>query len=298
MIIILFCFVLEIIVEVWKKVDEGVIDCEEKKEDVGAVVGMQSVEEDNDEGKQQEKEQRTNERSDGQNHPQKSQSKKESNKKKDNNKKKEKQQQQIAAQKKRLYRRQQHLLKKALTYVEYLFSSNSLASTSGVLLRKNMAVDGYVPALFAFQSSGWLKSPTIDHPDTLKYNVMWNGLVKHAKKSKSKLELDLKNECIRIKGTEANPTPWVKWLYPNPAIEGGYGCPKWCRQKQLTDIKRNINKKNSKKRIQAEAKKKSSQGEKATSESGSTCGTSESSIEERISSKPSTSGTEEAVEVQ
>ena len=143
-------------------------------------------------------------------------------------------------QSQRRNRQQQHNLKKAMTYIEYLMTSNdALASTQqGYPLRKLMDVEGYVPAVFVFQMSGWLRviegkqqqqpgKNASAHPDTLPYALMWAGMQKYAKKASTKLELDVKNETVRIKGEDK---PWKKWLFPNS--EGGFGCPKWCKQYQ------------------------------------------------------------------
>ena len=99
-----------------------------------------------------------------------------------------------------------------MTQVEYFFSTNELVKN--VYLRKQMDVEGFLPAIIVF-----------NFPSVLSFGVSYDDLLQSISSTSEVIDVDLENDCLRLKGGEEN---YKKWLFPNG--EGGFGCPKWIKQ--------------------------------------------------------------------
>jgi hypothetical protein len=96
----------------------------------------------------------------------------------------------------------------AVKQVEYFFSVDELVKN--IYMRKHMDVEGFLPAAIIF-----------NFPSVLSCCVPYYDLL-DALKNSNVVEVDIANECLRIKGGEEQ---YKRWLFPN--ADGTYGCPKW-----------------------------------------------------------------------
>lgn len=105
----------------------------------------------------------------------------------------------------------------AVAQVEYFFSVNELVKN--VFLRKQMDVEGFLPAMVVF-----------NFPSVLSFGIPYHDLLQSISSRSKIIEVDMENDCLRLKGGEEN---YKKWLFPNE--DGSFGCPKWIKQKQSLD---------------------------------------------------------------
>jgi len=96
----------------------------------------------------------------------------------------------------------------AVKQVEYFFSTGELIKN--IFMRNQMDVEGYLPAAIVF-----------NFPSVLSFSVPYYDMLEALKESKS-VQVDYKNECLRLKGRDDE---YKKWLFPNG--DGTFGCPKW-----------------------------------------------------------------------
>jgi hypothetical protein len=101
--------------------------------------------------------------------------------------------------------------KSAVEQVEYFFSTDELVRN--LYLRKQMDVEGYLPAAIVF-----------NFPPVLMYGIPYQELLNALKDSKY-VDVDFENECLRVKGGEEE---YKKWLFPNG--DGTFGCAKWIKE--------------------------------------------------------------------
>ena len=106
-----------------------------------------------------------------------------------------------------------------MAQVEYYFSTTELAKN--VFLRKYMDGCGYVPFAIVY-----------NFPSILSFHIPYSELLDGVNVLSKKLDVDLVNECVRIKyksdSTEQGEDPHKKWLFPNP--DGSLGCPRWIKE--------------------------------------------------------------------
>ncbi len=107
--------------------------------------------------------------------------------------------------------------KSAVRQVEYFFSKDELVRN--IYLRKQMDVEGYLPAAIVF-----------NFPSVLMYGIPYHELLDALKDSKC-IDIDLENDCLRVKGGEEE---YKKWLFPNG--DGTFGCAKWIKEKAPVDV--------------------------------------------------------------
>lgn len=98
----------------------------------------------------------------------------------------------------------------AVQQVEYFFSTDELIRN--IYLRKQMDVEGYLPAAIVF-----------NFPSVLMFGIPYYELLEALKESKC-VDIDVENECIRVSGGEEE---FKRWLFPNE--DGNLGCPKWIK---------------------------------------------------------------------
>ena len=103
----------------------------------------------------------------------------------------------------------------AVKQIEYFFSMEELVKN--VFLRRHMDVDGYLPAAIVF-----------NFPSVAKFGLPYPDLLTAVSQKSTKVDVDFINECLRVHGD------YKKWLFPNQ--DGSYGCPKWLKQVQDTQI--------------------------------------------------------------
>jgi hypothetical protein len=101
--------------------------------------------------------------------------------------------------------------KSAVEQVEYFFSTDELVRN--LYLRKQMDVEGYLPAAIVF-----------NFPSVLMYGIPYQELLDALKDSKY-VDVDFENDCLRVKGGEEE---YKKWLFPNG--DGTFGCAKWIKE--------------------------------------------------------------------
>lgn len=113
---------------------------------------------------------------------------------------------------------------KAVAQVEYFFSTTELAKN--VFVRSYMDCAGFVP--FAIVHN---------FPSISSYQIPYMDLLVAVGDLSRKVEVDLINECVRIKSTsskaenkndEEQDAIYKKWLFPNP--DGTLGCPRWIKE--------------------------------------------------------------------
>uniref|UniRef100_A0A7S3V7T2 HTH La-type RNA-binding domain-containing protein n=1 Tax=Chaetoceros debilis TaxID=122233 RepID=A0A7S3V7T2_9STRA len=102
------------------------------------------------------------------------------------------------------------LKKSAVQQVEYFFSVDELIKN--IYLRKQMDVEGYLPAAIVF-----------NFPTVLSHYIPYYDLMESVQESEV-VEVDLTNECLRLKGGEE---ACKKWLFPNK--DGTLGVAKWIK---------------------------------------------------------------------
>ena len=109
---------------------------------------------------------------------------------------------------------------KAVEQVEYFFSTTELAKN--VFLRKYMDTSGFVPFAFIY-----------NFPSVSSYQIPYLDLLHAIDEVSQKIDVDLVNECVRIKcpidedGNEQEDV-YKKWLFPNS--DGTFGCPRWIKE--------------------------------------------------------------------
>lgn len=102
----------------------------------------------------------------------------------------------------------------AVAQIEYFFTIDELVKN--IYIRKHMDCDGYLPAAVIF-----------NFPSVLSFCIPYYDLLAAVDTHAKSIEVDFKNECLRVKGGEA---AYKKWLMPNP--DGTLGCPKWIKETQ------------------------------------------------------------------
>ncbi len=81
-----------------------------------------------------------------------------------------------------------------------------------VYLRKQMDVEGYLPAAIVF-----------NFPSVLAHCIPYYDLLEAIQVNSETLEVDMTNECLRIKGEDN----YKRWLMPN--ADGTFGVTKWIK---------------------------------------------------------------------
>ena len=113
---------------------------------------------------------------------------------------------------------------KAVAQVEYFFSTTELAKN--VFLRTYMDCAGFVPFAIIY-----------NFPSISSYQIPYMDLLAAVGDLSRKVEVDLINECVRIKsisdkGVNSNDKKqgelYKRWLFPNP--DGTLGCPRWIKE--------------------------------------------------------------------
>lgn len=103
----------------------------------------------------------------------------------------------------------------AVRAIEATFQADYLSQDEW--LRQHMDTEGYIPIAFV-----------CNYPHVSCYGAFFDDIVRALKDSQS-LELDIKNETMRLKDG------WSKWLCPNE--KGGMGCPRYVKvNKQGADV--------------------------------------------------------------
>jgi len=111
--------------------------------------------------------------------------------------------------------------------IEYFFSATELARNA--FLRRYMDVQGYIPAAIV-----------LNFPSVVSFGLSYYELLDAIQSLSRKIEVDLVNECLRIKCTKCNGIECdscqcdnKKWLYPND--DGTFGCPRWIKEIPVTE---------------------------------------------------------------
>lgn len=137
------------------------------------------------------------------------------NQKKNKNKKQGKRKNKVKKQKDAHYiptpEEYEALKKSAVQQVEYFFSVDELIKN--IYLRKQMDVEGYLPAAIVF-----------NFPSVLSHYIPYYDLLEAVQDSEI-VEVDMTNECLRLKGGEE---VCKKWLFPNK--DGTLGVAKWIKE--------------------------------------------------------------------
>ncbi len=100
--------------------------------------------------------------------------------------------------------------KSAVMQVEYFFTVDELVKN--IYLRKQMDVEGYLPAAIVF-----------NFPSVLAHCIPYYDLLEAIQVNSETIEVDMTNECLRIKGEDN----YKRWLMPNG--DGTFGVTKWIK---------------------------------------------------------------------
>ena len=113
---------------------------------------------------------------------------------------------------------------KAVAQVEYFFSASELAKNA--FLRRHMDCCGYLPFGIMY-----------NFPSVLAFRVPYMDFLHAVNDTSEKLEIDLENECVRIKcpaDSEGGEDAYKKWLFPNP--DGTLGCARWIKDTSFVGV--------------------------------------------------------------